>query len=131
MPKRPQPVNIVVALLALLSLLSFISPLLPTDYPTIVLFLGGALGVVGLLTAAGLWMLRRWGLWLTIIVSVLNILLAAPGIAVETHATGKLLAGVTVVGFALIIVLVMRPNLRQAFAPSGVSEQTSSQQLGE
>ena len=77
--KRPLPVAIAVVLLALFSVLNFISPLLPTDYPTIVLFLGGALGVVGLLAAAGLWQMRRWGLLLTIIVSVLNILLAAPG----------------------------------------------------
>ena len=114
--KRPVPVTVAVVLLALLSVLNFISPLLPTDYPTIVLFLGGALGVVGLLAAAGLWQMRRWGLLLTIIVSVLNILLAAPGLFAEPHATGKLLAGVTTVGFALIIVLVMRSNSRRAFA---------------
>lgn len=114
--QRPLPVAVGVVLLALFSLLNFISPLLPTDYPTIVLFLGGALGVVGLLAAAGLWQMRRWGLLLTIIVSVLNILLAAPGIFAEPHATGKLLAGVTTVGFALVIVLVMRSNSRRAFA---------------
>jgi uncharacterized membrane protein (DUF2068 family) len=114
--KRPVPVTVAFVLLALLSVLNFISPLLPTDYPTIVLFLGGALGVVGLLAAAGLWQMRRWGLLLTIIVSVLNILLAAPGIYAEPHATGKLLAGVTTVGFALVIVLVMRSNSRRAFA---------------
>ena len=70
---RPQPVTIGFVLLVLLSLLNFISPFLPTDYPTIVLFLGGALGVAGLLAAAGLWMLRRWALLLTTIFSVLNL----------------------------------------------------------
>lgn len=114
--QRPGPVTVAFVLLALLSVLNFISPLLPTDYPTIVLFLGGALGVVGLLAAAGLWQMRRWGLFLTIIASLLNILLAAPGIFAEPHATGKLLAGVTTVGFALVIVLVMRSNSRRAFA---------------
>lgn len=114
--QRPLPVAIAVVLLALFSLLNFVSPLLPTDYPTIVLFSGGALGVVGLFAAAGLWQLRRWGLLLTIIVCVLNILLAAPGIFAEPHATGKLLAGATTVGFALIIVLVMRSNSRHVFA---------------
>ena len=115
--QRPQPVTIAVLLLALLSVLNFVSPLLPTDYPTIVLFLGGALGLVGLLAAAGLWMLRkRWGLLLTIVVSGLNILLAAPGIVAEPHAAGKLLAGVMAVGFALIIVLVVLPTSRRAFA---------------
>ncbi len=73
MHTRPQALTIGVVLLALLSLLNFISPLLPTDYPTIVLLLGGTFGVVGLLAAAGLWMLRRWALLLTLIVSVLNL----------------------------------------------------------
>ncbi len=116
MHTRPQTLTISVVLLVLLSLLNFVSPLLPTDYPTIVLLLGGTFGVVGLLAAAGLWMQRRWALLLTIIVSVLNILLAVPGIVVEPHATGKLLAGITIAGFALIIVLVMRANSRRAFA---------------
>jgi hypothetical protein len=123
---RPQPVTIAVVSLVLLSLLnftsslftspSFTSPLLQTNYPSTVLFLGIALGVLGLLAAGGLWMLKRWGLLLTIIVSVLNILLAAPWIAVESQATGKLLGGVTAAGFALVLVLVMRPNSRRAFA---------------
>jgi uncharacterized membrane protein (DUF2068 family) len=118
MHKRPQPVAIGFVLLVLLSLLNFISPFLPTDYPTIVLFLGGALGVVGLLAAAGLWMLKRWALLLTIIVSVLNLVLSVPGIVAEPQAGGKLLAGVTTVGFTLIIVLVMRAHSRRAFAAS-------------
>jgi peptidoglycan/LPS O-acetylase OafA/YrhL len=123
---RPQPVTIAVVSLVLLSLLNFASPLftspqfqsplLQMDYPTIVLFLAIALGILGLLAAGGLWMLRRWGLLLTIIVSILNILLAAPWIAVESQATGKLLAGVTIVGFALVLVLLMQRNSRRAFA---------------
>ena len=115
MHKRPQPVTIGIVLLVLLSLMNFVSPFLPTDYPTIVLFLGTALGVVGLLAAAGLWMLRRWALLLTIIVSVLNVVLSVPGIVAEPHATGKLLAGVTTLGFALVVVLIMQSNARRAF----------------
>ena len=126
MHTRPQPVTIAVVSLALLSLLNFTSPLftsssytsplLQTDYSTFVLFLGIALGVLGLLAAGGLWMLRRWGLLLTIVVSVLNIVLAAPWIVVESQATGKLLAGVTAGGFALVLVLLMQRNSRRAFA---------------
>ena len=125
MHTRPQPVTTAVVSLALLSLLNFTPPLvtsplytspsLHTNYPTIVLFVGIALGVLGLLAAGGLWMLRRWGLLLTIIVSVLNILWAAPWIAVESLATGKLLAGVTTVGFALVLFLVMQRSSRRAF----------------
>jgi hypothetical protein len=114
-------VTIAIVSLALLSLLNFTAPLytapfLQTRYPAVVLFLGIVLGVLGLLAAGGLWMLRRWGLLLTIVVSVLNILLAAPWIAVESQATGKLLAGVTIAGFALVLVLVMQRNSRRAFA---------------
>ena len=116
--KRPQPVTIAVVLLVLLSLLNFVSPLLPTDYPTIVLFLGGALGVAGLSAAAGLWTLRRWALLLSITVCVLNLGLAVPGIFAEAHATGKLLAGVTTAGFVLLLVLVVLPSSRRAFAAS-------------
>ena len=121
MHTRPQSVTIAVVFLALLSLLNFTpplitAPLLRSDYPTIVFVLGIALGVLGLLAAGGLWMLRRWGLLLTIIVSVLNILLAAPWITVESQVTGKLLAGVTAAGFALVLFLVMQRNSRRAFA---------------
>ncbi len=121
MHTRPQPVTIAVVSLALLSLLNLISPLvtaplLQTDYPTIVHSLAIALVVLGLLAAGGLWMLRRWGLLLTVIVYMLNILLAAPWIAVESQATGKLLAGVTTAGFALVLVLMMQRNSRRAFA---------------
>jgi hypothetical protein len=117
---RPQPVTTAVVSLALLSLLNFTSPLytaplLQTDCPTIVPFLSIALGALGFLAAGDLWMLRRWGLLLTIIVCVLNILWAAPWIAVESQATGKLLAGVAVVGFALVLFLVMQRNSRRAF----------------
>lgn len=118
MQNRPQPITITVVFLVLLSLLNFVSPFLPTDYPTFVLFLGGVLGVVGLLAAAGLWMLRRWALLLTIIVSVFNLVFSVPGIVAEPHATGKLLAGVTTVGFVLLLVLVMQPNSRRAFTAS-------------
>ena len=55
---RPQSVTIAVVFLALLSLLNFTPPLitapfLRSDYPTIVLVLGIALGVLGLLAAGG------------------------------------------------------------------------------
>ena len=63
---------------------------------------------------------------LTVIVSMLNILLAAPWIAVESQATGKLLAGVTIAGFVFVLFLVMQQNSRRAFAAgsrvSGVGE---------
>jgi uncharacterized membrane protein (DUF2068 family) len=87
--------------------------------PEVVLYSGIVLGIVGLIAAVGLWMLKKWSLWLTIVVSVLNILSAAPGVAFAPNAALQGAATVTVVVFALIIVLVVGlPSSRRALAAS-------------
>jgi hypothetical protein len=125
MSPRPLPVTVAAILLALCSLLSLPGPLLPGSegVPEFVLYSGILLGVVGLVGAVGLWMLKKWGLWLTIVVSVLNILSAAPGLAFAPNAALQAAATGTVVVFALIIVLVVLPSSRRALA---TAEQPSS-----
>jgi uncharacterized membrane protein (DUF2068 family) len=87
--------------------------------PEVVLYSGIVLGIVGLVAAVGLWMLKKWSPWLTIVVSVLNILSAAPGVAFAPNAALQVTATVTVVVFALIIVLVVGlPASRRALAAS-------------
>jgi len=87
--------------------------------PEVVLYSGIVLGIVGLVAAVGLWMLKKWSLWLTIVISVLNILSAAPGVAFAPNAALQVAATVTVVVFALIIVLVVGlPSSRRALAAS-------------
>jgi hypothetical protein len=77
------------------------------------------LSIVGLVAAVGLWMPKKWSLWLTIVVSVLNILSAAPGLAFAPNAALQVAATVTVVVFALIIVLVVGlPSSWRALAAS-------------
>src|SRR5215210_2715092 len=116
MQGRPQSVTIAVVLLALLSLVNIISPLLPSEgLPAFVIYSGVVLGVAGLIGAAGLWMLKRWSLWLTIIVSVLNILSAAPGLVFAPTFMWRILAVVGVVGFALVILLAVLPDARRAY----------------
>ena len=83
-----------------------------------VVYLGVALGVAGLLASAGLWMLRKWSVWLTIIVSGRNLLSAAPGVAFAPDIALQVAAAVTVVVSALIIVLVVLPTSWRAFAAS-------------
>jgi hypothetical protein len=112
---RPQTVTIAAILLALGSLANLLAPLmLPAEAGSIV-YVIIVLGVVGLVGAAGLWMLKRWALWLTIVVSVLNILAAAPGLVFATELTGRLLATIGVVGFALVILLAVLPGSRRAY----------------
>jgi hypothetical protein len=117
---RPPTVTVAAILMALISLLGLPGPLLPGSegVPAVVLYGGIVLGIVGLVAAVGLWMLRRWGIWLTIVVSVLNLLSAAPGVAFAPNAALQAAAAVGVVVPALIIVLVVLPASRRAFSAS-------------
>ncbi len=117
MRSRPQTVTVAAIVLAVFSLVNLISPLLPSEgIPEFIIYLGVVLGIAGLAAAAGLWMLRKWSLWLTIVVSVVNFLLAAPGLAFAPNAALQVAATITVVGSAIIIVLVVLPSSRRAFA---------------
>ena len=121
MGTRPTPVTVAAVLLALFSVLNLVSTLIPAfsnGVPAVVVYGSAVLGLVGLAAAYGLWTLRRWGLWLAIVLSVLNILSAAPGIAFAPTTVLFVAAIVTVVGFALIVVLVLVPTSRRAFAAS-------------
>ncbi len=119
---RPLPVTVAAILLVLLSLFNFPWPyelLFPgaEDPPAALLYLGYVVGVVGLVAAAGLWMLQRWSYWVTIVVCVLNLLLGLPPLLfAPAGATLKALIAVTDVVAVLIVVLVMLPGSRRAFA---------------
>ena len=121
MRSRPLTVTVSAILLALFSLLNLLFPLwaeaIPREeeVPALVVYTTVVLGVAGLVGAAGLWMLRKWSLWLTIVVCVLNVLDAAAGVAGAPNAALQVATTVMVVGFALIIVLVILPSSRRAF----------------
>ncbi len=115
--QRPLSVIIAVVLLGLFSVMNLAFPLFPTEgIPAFVVYSGVALGIIGLVATAGLWMLRKWSIWLTIIVAVLNILAAAPGIAGAPNGALQAAATATVIAFALVAVLVVLPASRKAHA---------------
>lgn len=62
-------------------------------------------------------MLRRWGVWASIILSALNLISAAPGLAFAPTTTLFVFAVASVVGFALIIVLVTDTGLAEERDP--------------
>jgi uncharacterized membrane protein (DUF2068 family) len=121
MNSRPRPVTITAILMALFSLMNFPGPwwyAVPgaEETPMFVIYSGIVLGIVGIVAAVGLWMLRTWGFWLTIIVSVLNILFNVLGLGMAPGAALKAIIAVQTVGFVLTIVLVVLPTARRAFA---------------
>jgi hypothetical protein len=84
------------------------------EVPAVVVYTSVVVGVAGLVGAAGLWMLKKWGLWLSTVVCVLNILDAAGGVVGTPNAALQVASAIGVLGFALIIVLVVLPRSRRA-----------------
>jgi hypothetical protein len=117
---RPVAITAAVVLSVLIIIGNAIGPALPSgsgddQVPTFVIILGVVLGIVGIAAAVGLWQLRKWGMILTVVVSALNLLSAAPGIAFGPNTGIKILAGIGTVVPALIIVLVVLPESRRAY----------------
>ena len=121
--KRPTSLIVALVLLALLSLGNLVFPFEPgtNTIPPAIVYSAVAAGVIGLVAAFGLWKARRWGMILTIIVSAFNMLSAAPGLSAAPNPGLLVTAGVYVVLSALIIVLVLLPSARKAYAAERVS----------
>jgi hypothetical protein len=106
-------------ILAALSLLGLALPLLApaTGGPPLVIVIAAVvLGIVGLAAAAGLWWGKHWAAWVAVIVSILNGLSAAPGLAAAPNPGLFISSVVVVVGSALIIVLALLPSSRRAYS---------------
>jgi hypothetical protein len=117
MRSRPQPVTIATILLVLLSLFGFPWPwmlLFPgVENPPAFIYYSG---IVGLVVAPGLWMMKTWSFWATIVVCVLNLLVGVPGIVLGPNAGIQVTSAVLAVVTVLIIVLVVLPSSRRALA---------------
>ena len=107
---QPPPVFIAMVLLALLSLTNLVpaQSFILEGPPTAAIFLPVVAGVLGLVGAWGLWMLKRWAMWLVIVVCGLNILMTAPELISPFMA-------IYIVVCALVIWLVVLPSSRRAY----------------
>jgi hypothetical protein len=117
----PLPVAIAMLLLVILSLTNFLPlalALLVVGKPTALSYLLVVVGVIGLIGARGLWMLKRRAMWLVIIVCVLNILIGLNFLINATEIVSLAMAineFIFIVLFALVILLVVLPNSRRAY----------------
>jgi hypothetical protein len=122
MHTRPQTVTAAAILMALFSVMNFpgpwwyIFPEAMEQTPTFIIYSGIVLGLLGIVAAVGLWMLKTWGLWLTLVVCVLNILLALPAPAMVQSGGLLTLIAIQTIGFILVVVLIVLPASRRAFA---------------
>jgi hypothetical protein len=115
--ERPISTGVAAAVLAVLSAAGLAAPLLLAGgAPAPAIYVSVASGAAGLAAAYGLWRLRRWGAVLAVIVSVLGILSAAPGLAFAPTPGLLAQAVAGVAGSALVLVLVVLPASRRAYA---------------
>ena len=119
-PSRPITVTIAIVLFLLLTVFGLIT-FFVLDAPPILRYYGLIVaGIGGLIAVAGLWMVKRWGLWLTIVISAATILLYGPGLWFAPDA-GKLMTVALIVVDAVVLVLLTRPATRRAFASARAS----------
>jgi hypothetical protein len=121
-PLAATAVTVAAILMALFSLMNFPGPwwyLIPgavEETPMFVIYSGIVLGIAGLVAVVGLWMLKKWGWWATIILCVINILLNLSGLAMVQSGALRAAIAVQTIGFIVTIVLVVLPSARRALA---------------
>ncbi len=119
MRSRPLPVTVAAILLVLVCLEDLPFPwllLFPgvEEPPAFIIYSGIVLAIAGLVAAVGLWMLKKWSFWATIVICVLNFLLGAPGVVLAPTVAVRVNIAITEVVAVLIIVLVVLPSSRRA-----------------
>lgn len=117
-PARPLPITLAVILSVLLLVGNLAGFALPTDgqsVPAFVVVSTIVLSAAGIPAAIGLWLLRRWGYILTLVVMVLNALSGAPGIPAGPTTAIKVFSALFLLVSIAIIVLAVRPEARRAY----------------
>jgi uncharacterized membrane protein len=116
---RPRALIIAIVLLVLLSLANIAFIAAPSDedgIPKEVLYLGVVLGIVGLVAAFGLWKGKRWALLAAVVVLLLSILSAAPGLVFAPSTELWISAVVGIAVSLLNLVLLLLPASRRFVA---------------
>lgn len=127
---RPRNFTIAAVLQALMSMLAIVLaiPLLAagqaaTDQasaspPFIIMLLAFGTGVLGLVSAYGVWKVQKWGVILTIILRAIDALSAAPGLLFAPDMTWRLMAITGIALSILVIALLLWPQPKGAPAAS-------------
>lgn len=84
--------------------------------PPVVIILGAILNSAGLVGAWGAWQGQKWGIWLTIILNAIGLLLTLPGIlfAPNNGARAIAITSITISIFVIIVFLRYRPTVAHA-----------------
>lgn len=115
-PQRPVIVIAAMVLFALMTAFSLYTPFGPSGPPLpIVLYAGIVGGLGGVIALVGLWLMKRWGWLMTVIIAALNVLPSVPGLVVAP-GPGKAISAAIIVVNAVVLALLLLPAARAAFA---------------
>jgi hypothetical protein len=105
-------------LLLVLSLFNLSTPVQPasTQPPLPVIIYAVGAGVVGLVAVAGVWSRKRWGWLMTVILSAVSALVAAPGVFLAPTLVGKSVSVGLIVGYGMVLALTALRATRAALA---------------
>jgi hypothetical protein len=94
------------------SLFLVVPPLLNEDIPTSAVIVNVAFLVLGAVGLWGFWLAKRWGWWTLVILGVVDVVLNVGDIA-GLEGAMRVLAIVSMVMLAAILVLLFRPGVRK------------------
>lgn len=121
--QRPSAITTAVALHVLLSLAGIVLSIPdlinganPEGPPMFIVVLSIIIGVLGLVSAWGLWQGKRWGMISTVVLRILDALSAAPGIFFAPLLLLQIACVVNVVLSVVVIVLLFMPAARRVYA---------------
>ena len=123
--KRPN-ILIITSLLLVLSALFLCGILLlaisGADDPglAITVSVGVLVGVLDLVAATGVFVVKRWGMWLAVVASVFALVFAIGGAVLTDPSLTKVLCIVLTALTVLVIVLAILPSARQAYMTPSV-----------
>ena len=93
-----------------------INPNISERIPPFIIVLSTILGVAGLFSAWGAWQGQKWGIWFTIILSLVGGLSALPGLLFAPNPIARIAAiiGVIIPIFVIVVFLLYRPMATQS-----------------
>jgi uncharacterized membrane protein (DUF2068 family) len=115
---RPAPVVAAVVLSVVLIIANFAGFFLPANgqsVPLIVIILSVVPGLAGIPAAIGLWQLRRWGYFLTLVVTAINAIAGLPGLPLGPTVAIKVFSVAMTLVSIVILVLVTLPDSRRSY----------------
>ena len=80
--------------------------------PYAVILIGVVIGLVGIVAAYGVFRTQRWGVILTLVLMVANVLISLPGIPFGPTAFDKISSVAAAVVSAVVIYLLLRRDVR-------------------